>query len=122
MPQHRNKQKRDSSLHSSYFFRQALVELREQGVNPILFFSFWLGCGLWVKDVFPSVSLLFIRSGGLIEILESAAFKSKWLNYGDDMVTAILSRNIYMSHELNSADWIICPTVYQARQLPFLSK
>ena len=120
VPQHGNKQKRDSSLYSSYFFRQALVDLKKQGVNPDLVFSHsgW-GCGLWVKDVFPNCKFIVYSEWWFNrEVLESAPFKSKWLNYGADMVTAILSRNIYMSHELNSADRIICPTVYQARQLP----
>ena len=118
--QDRNKQKRDSALFASYYFRDALLSLRDQGINPDFVFSHtgW-GCGLWVKDVFPQTKLIAYSEWWFNrEHLEGEAFKSKWLYYSDKYINAILSRNIYFSYELTISDRIIAPTVFQARQLP----
>ena len=118
--QDHRKQKRDSALFASYHFREALVSLRERGINPDFVFSHtgW-GCGLWVKDVFPNTKFIAYSEWWFNrEHLEGKAFKSKWLFYSDEYINAILGRNIYFSHELTISDKIVAPTVFQARQLP----
>ncbi|NBC14161.1 MAG: glycosyltransferase [Gammaproteobacteria bacterium] len=94
------------------------VELRQQGFVPDVIAAHpgW-GEALFLKDVFPRTPLLafaefFYRARG-----SDVGFDPEYpVSFDDHCRVRVKNATLILS--LEAADWIVCPTRWQARQLP----
>lgn len=102
-------------------YRQGLIKLQSSGWTPdvVISHSGW-GCGLHVREVWPDC-----RHIAYVEWWfdpESAFFTydpdNHDLNLGRRIATKLWLRNQSLALELISADAMVAPTAWQARQLP----